>query len=115
MLGDREIRQILTERRRGHRFLPVGTKHESSGRFDALFELVIPNNRTAGSPVGLAYTAQPVGSVHGVGVSPSAAGDIDQGRYQNYVDGPTIKSRKRRSTSKPVGGGSVVQRVMQKG
>jgi hypothetical protein len=81
---------------------------ESAGRFGALFELVLPD-KTMGYPTGLAYTAQPVGSLRGVGVSLSAAGDIEAERFQNYLDAGIIKSRKRGEKSSRVGAGKVVQ------
>jgi len=58
---------------------------------------------------GFAYAAQPV-SIHGVGISPSAApADREAGRHQLYADGPTV--RRKKPGYKPVraGAGSVVQ------
>jgi hypothetical protein len=83
------------------------------GRFDSLFEIIaIPHSPPAQYPTGLALTGYPVGSPRGVGVSPSASQFVppdDPARFQNYVDGPTIKTRKRGTGSKRIGGGKVVQ------
>lgn len=88
-------------------------QEEADERFAALFELVLPS-KTMGYPTGLAYTAQPVGSLRGTGVSPSAAGDIEAGRFQNYLDAGTIKSRKPGSKSSRIGGGKVIQRMISR-
>lgn len=101
----RQLRGVLKKFCRGQIPMP---QEEAQERFAALFELVLPG-KTMGYPTGLAYTAQPVGSPRGTGVSPSAAGDIESGRFQNYLDAGTIKSRKPGSKSSRIGGGKVVQ------
>jgi hypothetical protein len=101
----RQLKDVLRPFCKGS--IPMPQK-ESVERFAALFELVLPS-KTMGYPTGLAYTAQPVGSLRGTGVSPSAAGDIEAGRFQNYLDAGTIKSRKPGSKSSRIGGGKVVQ------
>lgn len=101
----RQLKDVLRPFCKGSIPMP---QEEADERFAALFELVLPN-KTMGYPTGLAYTAQPVGSLRGTGVSPSAAGDIEAGRFQNYLDAGTIKSRKPGSKSSRIGGGKVVQ------
>jgi hypothetical protein len=83
------------------------------GRFDSLFEIITPPSPPAAYPTSLAYTGVPVGSPRGVGTSPSASQfvpPVDPARFENYVDGPTIKSRKRGGSSRGrIGSGKVVQ------
>jgi hypothetical protein len=93
--------------------VPLPESQTERGRFDSLFEIITPPSPPAAYPTSLAYTGVPVGSARGVGVSPSASQFVppsDPARHENYVDGPTIKSRKRGSSPGRIGGGKVVQR-----
>lgn len=80
-------------------------------------EIVTPQTSLGKHPVGLALTTQPVGSLHGVGVSPSAA---SRDRHSNYLDyNGLIKKRKRGKKQHGLGThlGTVatVQRVRTRG
>lgn len=64
--------------------------------FAAMFEIAFPAPALGKSPQGLRYTTQPVGSLHGLGTSPSAAtAPTGPGRFLNVVDGPEIKRQRR--------------------
>ncbi len=64
-------------------------------RFGAMFEIAFPAMALGKSPQGLRYTTQPVGSLHGLGTSPSAATHpAGPGRFQNVVDGAGFKQSK---------------------
>ena len=76
----------------------IGVDEEGVGEsFTAMFEIAFPAPAMGKSPQGLQYTVQPVGSLHGLGTSPSAATAPDgPGRFLNVVDGPEIKRKRSR-------------------
>jgi len=80
----------------------------------ALFEIITPPSPPAVYPITFNYTAVPVGSLRGVGTSPSAAQFVppsDATQYPNYADGPTIRSRGRgKSGTKRSNSGKVRKR-----
>ena len=98
----RRLEKVLKDFCGGKVTLPENREH-----FGSLFELIAPGR--GGKANKFAYTAQPMGPGHGVGISPSAApADREAGRHQYVVDGPTI--RKSKPGYKPVraGAGSMV-------
>lgn len=108
-----ELRDILAQFCRGR--VPFPKSEGREGRFDSLFEIIAPSSPPKAYPVSLSYSGVPVGSPRGVGVSPSASQyvpPVDPARYENYVDGPTVKSRSRGKNSHVrLAGGKVVQTV----
>jgi len=117
----RNLNAVLAQFCKGRIPMPHGArKSEASerGRFNSLFEIVLPPKTPPAYPPGLAYTGVPVGSAHGVGTSPSASQFVppaDPARFENYVDGPVIRSRKRgKGGRERIGGGKVVQQPKER-